>query len=95
MIQDALYSVAQLMWSTARSLCPVRTGYLQSTITFQQRGKWSFELTALASYASYVEFGTRRMAPRHFLTNAVDMHRDDMLAAVAQAVEDAIEEVFA
>lgn len=93
-VQEAVRVVGQNMYDTARMLCPVRTGYLWSTIFFQSTGKWQFRLSAAASYASYVEFGTSHMTGRHFLAHAVELHRDEMRFAVAQAISDAIYEVF-
>jgi HK97 gp10 family phage protein len=59
----------------ARSLAPVRTGRLRSSIYWRTYGKYvgeKVEIGASAPYAGFVEHGTRFMAPRPFLRPAVE-----------------------
>lgn len=58
--------------SHARTIVPVDTGFLKSTIgrIRQAPGRW--KVYALAHYASYVEFGTRKMAAQPYLRPAVE-----------------------
>jgi HK97 gp10 family phage protein len=77
-VQNAELTVAERILSTMQSLTPVRTGFLQSTEGIQPNGDWGFTIYARASYAHYVEFGTKRMLPRLFMTRAFEMHRDDL-----------------
>jgi HK97 gp10 family phage protein len=95
-IQDAVAVVGERMANDARQFCPVRTGYLQSTIALDQPGaaKWVFSLLARAPYAVYVEFGTRRMAARLFMTRAVELHTPEMREEVENAVASAIRDTF-
>jgi len=53
------------------TLCPVKTGYLRSTLNWFIQGCRAF-LEATAEYAGFVEFGTRRMAARAFLRPGAD-----------------------
>lgn len=53
----------------ARRLVPVRTGHLKSTIVRVKRDS-HFYVYALAHYALYVEYGTRKMAAQPYLRPA-------------------------
>ena len=87
-VQDAVMVVGERMANDARQFCPVRTGYLQSSIALDQPGaaKWVFSLLARAPYAVYVEYGTKRMAARLFITRAVKLHSAEMMEEVENAV---------
>jgi hypothetical protein len=87
-VTEAVRIVGERMADDARKFCPVRTGFLQSTIALEQPAgaKWVFYLLARAPYAVYVEFGTRRMAARLFMTRAVELHADEMIQEVKDAV---------
>jgi HK97 gp10 family phage protein len=95
-IKDSVYGVGQRMAEDAVRFAPIRTGYLRSTISIQQLSyaKWSFKLVASASYASYVNYGTSRMAPRYFMEQAVNAHTVEMQQAVELAASLAIAETF-
>lgn len=60
----------------AKQLCPVDTGRLRSSIRWQLDGAGTDQLTATISantnYARFVHDGTRYMAPRPFLVQALD-----------------------
>jgi HK97 gp10 family phage protein len=67
----------------AQANAPVRTGFLRGSISrIVQGGK--FVVEALASYAGFVEYGTRRMAARPYLTPAAESV--DLLAIAVQAL---------
>jgi len=95
-VSGSVRDVAERTLDTARSLTPVRTGFLLSTEALEQRAdaKWVFHIVARAYYAAYVEFGTRRMAPRLFMTRAFEMHQQEFITeaenAVARAIEDTL-----
>jgi HK97 gp10 family phage protein len=94
-VSDAISTVGYRMRDTALQLVPVRTGYLQSTIGFEQIASWAFRLFARALYAPYVEWGTHRAAARLFMKHAVEQHRDEMAQEVDNAIASAIEELYA
>jgi HK97 gp10 family phage protein len=77
--------------NTARSLCPVRTGYLRSTI-YAWIQDWTLKVGASAHYATYVEFGTRFMKARRFLNRALEFRLQGLVDAVNRGVGDAIRE---
>ena len=54
----------------AKGVCPVDTGYLQSSIS-GSGGNATGEVEATAEYAQYVEYGTWKMAAQPYFTNAV------------------------
>lgn len=55
----------------AKSICPVDTGFLQSSIS-GQAGKRISEIEAEAEYAQYVEYGTWKMDAQPYFTPAVE-----------------------
>lgn len=82
----AAEQVCQRIKLYAEWLCPVKTGYLRSTIYYARQGGGyggrsiaSFAVGAKAPYARYVEFGTRFMTPRMFMRNAFLMVRPDIV----------------
>lgn len=89
-VAEALETVAQRIWQDALRFVPVRTGYLRSSIYWLPIGEYSFAVGARAPYALYVEFGTRRMAPRLFLTRAIQLHRDEVKEEVEKGLEEAL-----
>ncbi len=93
-IEGAMQRALQSIYEEATRLVPVRTGYLRSTIAIEPGGKWILKVVARASYAAYVEWGTSRMAPRLFMTRAVEMHGREMQEEIVNAVQDAIADTF-
>ena len=81
-------NVAQDILATANTLSPVRTGYLKSTLAVEQPSNFQLKIKATAPYAYYVEFGTRKMSARLFLTNAVNQHPSDLAPEIEQQIKD-------
>ncbi|TET19639.1 hypothetical protein E3J74_05995 [Candidatus Bathyarchaeota archaeon] len=77
--------------NVARALCPVKTGYLRSTI-FAKIEDWILKVGASAHYAGYVEFGTRYMKARRFLSRAVELRMQSLVKVVHRAISWAIRE---
>lgn len=72
--EDDLVRVGLRVQSVARSLCPVDTGRLRSSIVMRKgRDGLGFyvEVGTNVSYAAFVEFGTSRQAAQPFLTPAI------------------------
>jgi hypothetical protein len=92
----AMQGVGLQMQFDAQLRAPKRTGYMASQITFEilSTGKWAFRLIGRAPYTFYQEFGTRRIAPHLFMTQALQIYQGQMVDAVAWAVEDAIRDAF-
>ena len=91
-VDEALDFEVSAMQTRAQSLAPKRTGYLASTIVAVRVGEWAFILMALAPYAVYVEFGTRFMQARRFLSRALELGMLGLVQHVNRAIEDAITE---
>lgn len=92
-VSNALQTVGERMADSARHFVPVRTGFLLSTIGLELGAdRWIFSLFARAPYAGYVEWGTRRMAARLYMTRALELHRDEMVQEVQNAVSAAVAE---
>ena len=92
LVDLALDFEVEAMGIQAQQLAPKRTGYLASSIVAVRVGEWAFKLMALAPYAVYVEFGTRFMQPRRFLSRALELSMRTLVQHVSRAIEDAIRE---
>lgn len=71
-INECLEESAQVVQEKADRLCPVRTGFLRSTLMhtlFKKRHEALIGVTAY--YGGFVELGTSRMTPRPFLRPAL------------------------
>lgn len=60
----------------AKGYCPVDTGRLRNSISHTADDDSAYIGTNV-EYAPYVEFGTRRMHPKHYLQQAVQNHIDE------------------
>lgn len=90
-VGQAMMNVAQNILATANTLVPVRTGYLKSTIAIEQPSKFQIKVKATAPYAYYVEFGTKKMSARLFLTNAVNQHLNELAPEIEQQIKDLLQ----
>ena len=63
--------VSAAIQAAAQANAPVRTGFLRSSISRVVQGG-QFAVQALASYAGFVEYGTRHMAAHPYLTPAAE-----------------------
>jgi HK97 gp10 family phage protein len=72
----------------ARQLVPVKTGYLRSTIYAVVRD-WSVNIGAEATYAYFVEAGTRNMAAKPYLFPAVQQYLPQLEQIILAAIESA------
>lgn len=84
-VQAALEDVMQATAEAARGYCPVRTGYLRSTIYSKVDG-FNAEVGATADYAAYVELGTSRMSAEPFLRPAFEAMKPEIAAALLEAL---------
>jgi HK97 gp10 family phage protein len=91
-VDEALGSEVRSMQATAQSLAPKRSGYLASTVYAEKAGEWSFKLGARAGYARFVEFGTRFMRARRFLSRALELGMPNLVRRLNQAVTESVAE---
>jgi len=87
-VASGMMNVAQNILATANTLVPVRTGYLKSTLAIEQSSNFQLKVKATAPYAYYVEFGTRKMSARLFLTNSVNQHLSEFAPEIEQQIKD-------
>ena len=87
-VHRQLVSWAADVKALARQLVPVRTGHLRSTIYAKIR-EWVAEVGAEATYALFVELGTRRMRARPYLYPAIQEHLPRLEAIICDALEQA------
>ena len=80
-VEAELDPVGADMEDLSKSLVPVRTGFLQSSIYHRASG-FELEFGAEADYASYVCFGTYKMPARPFLRPALDANQQKLLEAI-------------
>jgi Bacteriophage HK97-gp10, putative tail-component len=85
-VSGAMKDVAERVLETSNVLVPVRTGFLKSTLGYRQDSPLQVTFFAMAPYAPFVEFGTRRMSARLFLTRSIQQHQ----AEFPQMVESAL-----
>jgi len=90
-VRQAMMNVAQDILASANTLVPVRTGYLKSTIAIEQPSNFQIKVKATAPYAYYVEFGTRKMSARLFLTNSVNQHLSELAPEIEQQIQDLLQ----
>jgi HK97 gp10 family phage protein len=77
----------------AENNCPVDTGFLRSTVFVQESGE-EVQIGFEAPYASYVEFGTYKMAAQPYLRPAFDEVELEALKAIVESVEARIKSVL-
>ena len=70
-VEDHLLNCGNDIVTVAKMLVPVRTGYLRNSIAASVQFPMRLYVVAKAPYATYVEFGTRYMAPQPFMYPAL------------------------
>ena len=85
-ISNALSLVGDRILNDMRNFTPVRTGYLLSTENMDMTSQLAFIIYARAYYAPFVEWGTRRMSARLFMTRAFELHKDEVQQEVLNAI---------
>ena len=85
-VHRQLASWAADVKALARELVPVRTGHLRSSI-YAKINEWVAQIGAEATYALFVELGTRRMQARPYLYPAIR----EYLPRLEQIILDALD----
>jgi len=80
-VEAELDVVGADMVDLAKSLVPVRTGFLRDSMHHLVTG-FNLDFLADAQYALYVEMGTYRMTPRPFMRPALDANQQKILDAI-------------
>jgi len=87
-VHRLLASWAADVKALARQLVPVRTGHLRQSIYAEVRG-WVVRIGAEATYALFVEFGTRYMQARPYLYPAIQAYLPELETIIRDAIEQA------
>lgn len=93
-VGQALMRIADRVLQTGNVLVPARTGFLKSSMGLRQDNNFQVTIFANAPYAAYVEFGTKKMSARLFLTRALQEHQAEFPAEVAGTLKQLEEAYF-
>jgi len=85
-IHEQLAKWAANVKDAAKQLAPVRTGYLRSSLYAEIQG-WTAKIGAEASYAGFVEFGTRYMQARPYIYPALQKHLPQLEQIILEALD--------
>jgi HK97 gp10 family phage protein len=91
-VQQALNQTAQTVMMRARQLAPVKTGRLMQSIYVEMVAEYMFKVACYVPYALFQEFGTRYIAPRYFLTRALQESRSEFLSIMGLNLQYALTE---
>jgi len=87
-VHRQLASWAADVKALAKQLVPVRTGHLRSSI-YAKIQDWVAEIGAEATYALFVEFGTRYMQAQPYLYPAIQEHLPRLEQIILEAIDQA------
>lgn len=79
LIEQKLKEACVLVMDDAKQNCPVDTGRLQGSITYDMVSDHEGIVGSNVEYAPYVEAGTYKMQGRHFLQDAGDSNRQKII----------------
>jgi len=85
-VHSQLASWATDVKTLAKQLAPVRTGHLRSSI-YAKISEWVTEIGAEATYALFVELGTRYMQARPYLYPAIQEHLPMLEEIICEAID--------
>jgi HK97 gp10 family phage protein len=85
-IHERLQSWATRIQRQAQKNAPARTGYLRSTI-YGKVKEWVAEIGAEATYALFVEFGTRYMRAQPYLYPAIQEGLPSLERIIVEAID--------
>jgi HK97 gp10 family phage protein len=87
-VHSFLASWAADVKAEAMRLVPVRTGYLRSTI-YAKIQEWVAEIGSDATYALFVELGTKYMQAHPYLYPAIQEYLPQLETVITAAIEQA------
>jgi HK97 gp10 family phage protein len=87
-VHRLLASWAADVKALAKQLAPVRTGHLRSSI-YAKISEWVAEVGAEATYALFVELGTRHMQAQPYLYPAIQENLPQLEAIICEAIDQA------
>ena len=87
---EVMGDIARQTVQTARAYAPVRTGALRASIYAHVTRDLCWRFGAYVNYAVYQEYGTRYIAPRYFLTRAIQ----ETMPLLVFAMQETIRQVW-
>ena len=87
-VHSKLVSWAADVKALAKKIVRVRTGHLRSRI-YAEVKEWVVKIGADATYALFVELGTRYMRARPYLYPAIQQHLPVLEEIICEGIEDA------
>jgi len=87
---EVLGDIGRQIVTRARAYAPVRTGALRASIYETVTHDLQLRVGAYVYYAIFQEFGTRYIAPRYFLTRAIQ----ECLPLLSFAMQEAINQAW-
>ena len=85
-VHRQLASWAETVKVLAKQLVPVRTGHLRGSI-YAKISEWVAEIGSEATYALFVELGTRRMRAQPYLFPAIQEHLPRLEQIICEAID--------
>ncbi len=85
-VHSQLASWAADVKALAKQLVPVRTGHLRSSI-YANIKEWVADIGAEATYAYFVELGTRHMKAQPYLYPAIQEHLPRLEQIILEAID--------
>jgi HK97 gp10 family phage protein len=81
---QALQQSADAMVSQMKSSCPVDTGFLRDNIMITNQNEFAIQVSSLAYYSIFIEFGTYKMGGQPFFLDAAlsNMATPEMILAL-------------
>lgn len=89
-----LMAGAQVIFDASQDLCPVDTGFLKASGSIRDTGD-DVEIGYEAPYASFVEFGTYKMAAQPYLRPAFDDNEEEALSAIVDSIQSHFRDITA
>jgi len=89
-VKEVIEKAVIIVEGNAKDLCPVDTGRLRSSITHEVKSskeKHTGKVGSNVDYAPYVEFGTSRMAGRHYLFGGLKNSRKNIINLIKRAIK--------
>jgi len=92
--KKSLKQAATLIKQEAVRNCPVKTGYLRSTIFYSVNGdQYGFVVGARAKYGGFVEYGTRYMRAQPYIRPAFIFVMQNIKSATGKEIEKELESI--
>ena len=86
-VAEAVEETAKEIVNDAKGRAPVDTGHLRDSIAAQRIDEFGQVVAVHASYAAFVEYGTRHMAAQPFFIPALESAKQPFIQRIRKAFE--------